>query len=253
MYCENVAEAFIKCLESKGIYYVDNFSYKIKSHEINTNMIKNQIHIISEFHIKTLGYTGYMNKRLSNNIGRVVEQYKVQIKRLNKDLKRIQQNGVDNELEKIFLKNGEIYLDRAQRCIDNIFKNNYIDLIVRSTKRVEVCLGNTYFNNLRKLENIEIKNIEGFCYNMVEMDLICFLNKIKRKGLEVDFISLIDEFCELEELDTNSKIYVLSLMSYPYAFMKWCNRYRDKNKSLSEEDYIFKFKKSMVEDGESLI
>jgi uncharacterized protein YkuJ len=243
----------MKYLESKEIYCVEDFSDRIKYKNVNMDMIKNQICIISEFHIKTLGYTGYMNRRLSNNIGRVVEQYKIYIKRLNKDLKKIQQDGIDNKLEKIFLKNGEIYLERAQRCIENIYKNDYIGLIMRSTKKMEMCIGNTYFSNLRKLKNIQVKNIEGCCYNMVEIDLAYFLGKMKRKGLEIDFNSLINKFCSLEALDINSAKFISAIISYPYAFMKFCNRYRDKSKNLSEEEYFFKLEKAMIEDGNSLI
>ncbi|NMM61583.1 spore coat protein [Clostridium sp. P21] len=253
MYYENVTESFIKYLESKGIYCVESFSNRIKYKDVNDDMIKNQVYIISEFHRKTLGYTGYMNKRLSNNIGRVVEQYKVNIKRLNKDLKRIHQNGVDNKFEKVLLKSGEFYIDRAQKCIESIYKNDYIGLIMRSTKRIEMCIGNTYFNNLRKSESIEVKDIEGCCYNMVEMDLAYLLSKMKRKGLEIDFNSLTNEFCTLENLDQNSSKFILAIISYPYAFMKWCNRYRDKSQEFNEEEYFLKLKKAMKEDGNSLI
>ncbi len=253
MYCENVTESFMKYLESKEIYCVEDFSDRIKYKNIDMDIIKNQICIISEFHDKTLGYTGYMNRRLSNNIGRIVEQYKIYIKRLNKDLKKMQQEGIDSNLEKFFFKNGEIYLERAQRCIENMYKNDYIGLIMRSTKKVEMCIGNTYFNNLRKSKNIQIKSIEGCCYNMVEMDLAYFLGKIKRKGLEVDFDSLINKFCSLEALDINSAKFISAIISYPYAFMKWCNRYRDKSKSSSEEECFLKLKKAMIEDGNSLI
>lgn len=253
MYCNNVNDTFIKYLQSKGIYHVENFSEKIKYKNISVEAIKNQGYIISEFHDRTLGYTGYMNKKLSNNIGRVVEQYKVNIKKLNRDLKKIKQNGADNELDKILLKNGELYLERAQKCIEKIYMNDYIDLIMRSTKRVEMCIGNTYFNNLRKLQNIEVKDIEGCCYNMVEMDFAYFLNKVKRKGLEIDFYSLINEFCSLEDLDTSSVKFILAIISYPYAFMKWCSRYRDKNQNFDEKEYYLKLQKAIKEDGNSLI
>lgn len=253
MYCNDVNDTFIKYLQSKGIYRVENFSEKIKYKDINMEVIKNQVYIISEFHAKTLGYTGYMNKRLSNNIGRVVEQHKVNIKKFNRNLKKIQQNGADNELDKILLKNGELYLERAQKCIENIYKNDYIDLIMRSTKRVEMCVGNTYFNNLRKLQNIQVKDIEGCCYNMVEMDLAYFLNKVKRKGLEVDFHSLINEFCSLEDLNTSSAKFILAIISYPYAFMKWCSKYRDKNENFNEKEFYLKLQKAIKEDGNSLI
>lgn len=253
MYCENVTESFIKYLQSKEIYHVDKFPDKLNIDNINYSMVKEQIHIINEFHMKTLGYTGHMGKRLDNNIGKTVERYKVYIKRLNRDLTKIQQSNIDSDLKKRFMINGEIYLNRAQKCIDSIYKSDYISLINRSTNRLEMCIGNTYFNNLRKSNNIQISDIQGCCYNMVEMDLTYFLGRMKRKGLELDFNNLIQEFCNLESLDANSEKFILSSISYPYAFMKWCARYREKSKNWSEEEYSLNLEKAIIEDGNSLI
>lgn len=253
MYCDNLNVCFIKHLESKGIKQIDDFGDEIKYSNITFSMMKEQIYIINEFHGKTLGYTGRMNKRLNNNIGRTIEQYKVFIKRLSKDLEKINEKGATSEFEKALQQNGSLYLARAQACIDTIYKNNYMSLIMRSMKRMEMCLGNTYFNNLRKNETIEIRSIEDCCYNMVEMDLAYLLSKIKRKGINMDFNNLIKEFCIIEALEKDSAIFIESIISYPYEFIKCCNRYRDKSKSWTEEEYCSKLEKSMILDGESLI
>ena len=203
--------------------------------------------------MKTLGYTGRMNKRLDNNIGKTVEQYKVFIKRLNRDLEKLKEKEPDNEFEKLLQEKGELYLLRAKDCIDNIYINDYMNLIVRSMKRMEMCLGNTYFNNLRKNKEIEVKSVDNCCYNMVEMDLVYLLNKIKRKGINVDVNSIIMEFCELESLESYSASFVQSIISYPYEFIKCCNRYREKSKDWTEDEYVLKLQRAMILDGNSLI
>lgn len=253
MYCDNLTACFIKYLETKGIKQVDSFEEEIKYESITTSMIKDQIYIISEFHKNTLGYTGRMNRRLDNNIGKTVEQYKVYTKKLERDLEKLKEKERLSQFEKILLQKGDIYLVRAKGCIDSIYKNNYMSLIMRSMKKVEMCIGNTYFNNLRKREGIEIKDVDGCCYNMFEMDMAYLLSKIKRKGVDIDFDSLIKEFCEVECLDINSINFIKAIISYPYEFIRSCNRYREKSKKWTEDEYALRLKKAIASDGKSLI
>lgn len=253
MYYDNLTQCFKNYLESRGIKCVDYFK-DIESLEfVTVASIKKQVCNISEFHIKTLGYTGYMNKRLDNNIGKIVEQYKIYIKRFSKQLNKLKESGSNNEFENLVLKYGDIYLDRANKCMNTINNNDYISLILRSMKRTELCLGNTYFNNLRKTNDLEIINIESCSYNMVEMDLVNLLHKIKKKGIWIDFSSVIKDFCNLESLDQNSFNFILAIISYPYEFIRCCNRYREGTKNWTTEQYAEKLQKSMVADGESLI
>jgi hypothetical protein len=253
VYYNDINKCFVEYLSSKGIKCVDNFHDFNKVNGMTSSTIKEQINIISEFHRITLGYTGRMNKRLENNIGKTIEQYKVYIKRVDKQLKDIKENGANNKFEELLLNQGEFYLDRAKKCISIIYKNDYVGLILRSMERVEMCLGNTYFNNLRKRDNIEIIDMNCCSYNLSEMDVIYLLSKIKRKKIKVDFSNLALEFCELESLDNKSCNFILASMSYPCEFMKWCNRYRGNNKSFTKEQYDIKLKKAIVLDGESLI
>jgi len=137
--------------------------------------------------------------------------------------------------------------------MDNLYENNYRNLIIRSMKREEMCLRNTYFNNLRKKRDIEVIDIEGCCYNMVEMDAVYFLNRIKRKGINVDFYKIIMEFCKYEHLKNSSVQFILSMISYPYEVMKCCSKYIYGTKNWTEKEYILKLNKAIDEDGESLI
>lgn len=253
MYCDNLTECFKKYLESRGIKCVNEFKDNKSLDCITDLLIKKQVYNISEFHIKTFGYAGYMNKRLDNNIGKTVEQYKIYIRRFSKQLSKFKENGVDNEFEELVLKHGDMYLDRANKCMNTIYINDYLNLILRSMRRTEMCIGDTYFNNLRKAKNLEIINVESCCYNMVEMDLVGLLTKIKKRGMNVDFNNSIKDFCNLESLDKNSFNFILSMISYPYEFVRCCNRYREGIKKWTTEQYTEKLQKAMVADGNSLI
>jgi hypothetical protein len=88
---------------------------------------------------------------------------------------------------------------------------------------------------------------------MFEMDIVYFLGKVKRKGIKVDFDGLIREFCEVEALDINSINFIRAIISYPYEFIRCCNRYREKSKDWTEDEYVSRLEKAIVLDGKSLI
>jgi hypothetical protein len=102
VYCDNLTICFIKYLESKGIKQVEDFKREIELENITTNIMKNQIYNISEFHERTTGYMELMNKRLDNNIGKVVEQYKIYIRRFTKDLDNLKKTEQVISLKKSY-------------------------------------------------------------------------------------------------------------------------------------------------------
>ncbi|KEI11042.1 spore coat protein [Clostridium botulinum C] len=218
-------DPFLNYMEKKGVIQRE-FQEKmfIKNCEIEENII-NQLHIISEFHKRSMGYNDYIGHRLEDKRGRTIEQYKVYLKRVNREYKDINQNSPRNDFEKILLQYGEEYLKKAERAIKVIYENGYLEIIKRSMKRNEICLGNTYFNNLRKIKFIETLNLEKCFYDLVEIDAANFLKKLIKKKLKLDYKVLIDKFCEFEKLDNKSNVFLKALISYPSEFMKCCSKY----------------------------
>jgi hypothetical protein len=253
---DELFKSFLEYFSLKDIDVVENFQdYKLPQLEdIDEEKLEDQLSNISEFHKNVMGYKGYMGKRLDNKTGSVVEQYKVNIKRLRRYLKNIRVNAATSNFERLLLKEGFEYLQRAEMCISEVFNSGYMSIIERSMKRTEICLGLTDFNNLRKNnEKIELLSLDKCCYNNVEMDCFYLLNKYRRKGVKLDYKRLASKFCQYEGLDENSSKYILALLSYPYGFMKCCNRYREKTKEWSEEEYKDSLLKEIVKDGEMLV
>ncbi|WP_242946841.1 spore coat protein [Clostridium haemolyticum] len=178
-------DPFLNYMEKKGVIQRE-FQEKmfIKNCEIEENII-NQLHIISEFHKRSMGYNDYIGHRLEDKRGRTIEQYKVYLKRVNREYKDIKQNSPRNDFEKILLQYGEEYLKKAERAIKVIYENGYLEIIKRSMKRNEICLGNTYFNNLRKIKFIETLNLEKCFYDLVEIDAANFLKKTYKKEVKI--------------------------------------------------------------------
>lgn len=250
---DELFEPFLEYLMSKDINVVKNFKDKyVLTNNIDESLMANQLMLINEFQNKAMGYKGYMGKRLNNKTGSIVEQYKVYIKRLKRYLKNIKMNTPENDFEEMLLKVGNEYIKRAEYCISEIFNSGYMDIIKRSMDRTEICIGDADFSNLRKTDKLEIINIDKCNYNNIEIDCFNILSKYKRKGIKLDFKYLVDDFCKYSNLSKESNRFILALLSYPYEFMKCFNRYREKTKELSEEEYENKLKKAIIKDGEVL-
>jgi hypothetical protein len=244
VYYFDLDSCFYKYLEAKRIIKISSFSYQIRTKDIDAVRIYNQLKVINEFHNRTLGYTGYMNKRLNNNLGRTIEQYKMYIKWLKRDLEEIKISYDKSEFKRIVGEVGKGYLEKAKKCIENIYENNYLCLLKRSMSRNEVCLKNISFNNLRMVQDtIEVINLDGCCYNMVEMDAVGLLKRLRRKSVDIDTYDVISNYCNISHLDKDSLEFMLSILNYPYEFMKCCNKYRYRINSLPEKVYIDELKK----------
>lgn len=242
-----VYDNFCGFLSTQGFAIVEPWGTKI------SNTPEEQLGLISEFHKKTMGYSGYLGKRLNNATGKKIEDFKVYLKKIKRDLTKIEETGIRNNFEKLILEQSEEFINRAEYCITTIFKANYYDLIGRSMKRTEICLGNTYHDNLRKTEVIEIADIKHCAYNMVECDGAYYLSKLKRSGFSLNWEELIHEYCILEGLDGSSELFIKAMISYPYEVMKCYNRYRYRKKEWSDEEYESRLLKAFEKDGASII
>ncbi|MCY6485583.1 spore coat protein [Clostridium aestuarii] len=235
---------FFEYVKEKKIRKIEPYKAHTVKNEITDEQALNQLYIISQFHKRVNGYDNYIGHRLEDKRGRTIEQYKIYIKRIKYEYETVKRKTEINSFEKLFLKYGEKYLNKAEECIEEVYNNRYLEIIRRSMDRIEICLGDTYFTNLRKNNCIEVVNFEDCCYDLVEIDGIYFLNKLKSKGKNLSFDMLINKFCEYENLDKESEIFMKALFEYPYEFMKCCMKYKkNKNNKNNYDKYINKLNK----------
>ena len=239
----------------KGIKNVDEIEFKYENiaEDITEKKIIEQFRVIHALHEKSLGFNGYLRNRLNNNTGKIIEAYKISIKKLTCDINSIKENGSKNSFEELIVKYGSGVITKGEEAIRAAHSADYLEIITRSMRRGEICLGNTDFQNLRQNEFIEVVSFESCCYNMVEMDCFLLLSKLKRKGLKVDFRKMADEFCLIEGLGMPSSKFILALISYPHEFMKCCNRYRSGKRMWHEDRFLQKLEKAIIQDGDSLL
>lgn len=239
----------------KGIKNVDVLKFEPGDIDVDIpeELVIKQFRAIYAFHKKSLGFNGYLKNRLNNNTGKIIEEYKIYIKRLDKDINKIKRDGPKNSFEELIIKHGSEAINRGDECIKAALHSDYIEIIKRSMKRVEVCLGNTDFKNLRNNKFVEVVSFDDCSYNMVEMDCFLLLSRLKRKGVNLDFKKLSNEFCCIEGLGDASSKFIIALISYPHEFMRCCNRYREGKRQWPCDRFSEKLKKALIQDGDSLI
>ena len=220
---------------------------------ITENTVFDQIELICEFQKVSMEYEGSAYITIGNKIGKDIEKYKAWIRNLSKTVSSIKSRNNINAFEHTLIETAQASLEKAETCINVVNDSDYLGLVKRSTRRSELCLGITYFNNIRKKNNIEIASLSRCAYNMIEMDLIYFIRRLKKNEIDVDYDKMTNYFCEIQGLNKNSYMFITALSSFPYEYMKCCEKYRLNKNKFNVDYYNIKLKDAMQRDGESLL
>jgi hypothetical protein len=235
-----------------GIVQVDYFdeNYLKSIEKIDKNKVINQINTLTKFHKSTMGCFLPQNI-VKNKIGKTVLYNRTALRKLSLYLK--EGYNPKSSFEELLQEKSAEMIKRAENSLNHIYIGDYLELIKRSMKRNEICINNPYFNNIRKNGKIEILSSDNISYDMVEIDGLSFLIKLKGKKNKFDYKELIKYFIESENLNKESCDFIEALLSYPYNFMKCAVRYIDRKKDWEAEYYKERLIKSIKKDGESLI
>lgn len=232
---------FKRYLEGKGIEVTRQFQNTYRD-LLTIEKAREQINAIHEFHEAALGYYGIEYNVINNKIGKTVEKYKTLIKNFKKTITRLDNKSCKNSFEDTLMESSEVFLKRAEDCMHIVEENNYLELVKRSMEKNEICLTDTYFNNLKKEEKIQVASIDKCSYNMIEMDGVYFIRKAIRSNAKLDYNEIIQYFCRVEGLSFDSVMFIKALCAYPHEYMRYCERYRLNKDSLNLKQYENKFK-----------
>ncbi|WP_090088594.1 spore coat protein [Clostridium uliginosum] len=238
-------------LNNNGIDITEN--YFIYNKSIDKKEAISQVILMVNLHKILLGYRGNCLTRIGSSIGKEVESYKVQVKRLQKDYDKIIETGMKNNLDKLIISDGKRILQQATEVIDYIYNHNYFGIIERSMNREEICIGRADQGNLTNKPNIQIGSIKYVSYNLVEEDLYKYIKRLQRKNCKIDEEELIKTFIYESHLSNDSFFYLKGLNSYPKDSLRIWERYRANKKSKTEEEFLMQFKKSIEYESKKFI
>ena len=219
------------------------FSYK---KDFTIRDISWQINLITEIHkiLMKCEFDGL--SRIESKIGREVEGYKVQLKKIKRDYNGLIMKANKNDIDKFLIFEGKNMINQASVALEKIYNDNYLSIIDRSMNRKEICLGRIDSGNLRK-ENgkLEVGSLKGISYNLIEEDLYKYIKRIQKRNSYIDENEVIDLFVRASHLAYSSINYLKGLCTYPKDFLKTWERYRQAKSDKTYEEYFIEFEKIM--------
>ena len=242
----------------RGITIIGHYFHYDKN--ITYKDIISQINLIVDFHKILVGcsFTGLSG--IKSVIGKEIEDYKVQIKKLETNYNQIVQKSYPNEVDKLILVNGKAMLKKAETALKYIYEHDYFGVIRRSMNREEVCLEKVQPNNLKRNgEKIEVGLIKNMAYNLVEEDLYNYIKKLQKAEINIDEEEIIKTFIYESHLSFNSFDYLRGRCNYPRDFLKTWTKYAEltdekvMKKSKTEEAILAELEKNLKYESKSFI
>lgn len=246
-------------LDKKGITIIGQYFHYDKN--ITHKDIISQINLIVEFHKILVGCSFNGLSGIKSIIGKEIEDYKVQIKKLERNYEHIiVHNSCPNEIDRLILVNGKNMLKKAETAVKYIYEHDYFGVIRRSMNREELCLEKIQPNNLKRNgEKIEIGVIKNMTYNLVEEDLYNYIKKLQKAELNIDEKEMIKAFVYESHLSFNSFDYLKGLCSYPRDFLKtWMKYVENKREEIvekgrKEEELLAELQRSLKYESKDFI
>lgn len=241
----------ITYLNNNNIIVDENITRKSDRNIID---ISNQIDLIVMLQSRLMNNGITIIPRINSTIGKDVESFRVQNKKVEKILKSISLNSYKSNLDCYILEKGTIALDRAKKSFDIMDNKIYFELIRRSMNNYEMCLGRVDEGNLKLEENgvLKIRTTKYISYNLIENDLFNYIKRVKRRGFNIQTEKVIDEFIYKSSLSETSKNYLTALCNYPFETMKLIYKYRDYEDN-NYDEWIKKIKVAIEIDGDEII
>lgn len=241
----------ITYLNNNNIIVDENITRKSDRNIID---ISGQIDLIVMIQNRLMNNGVTIIPRINSTIGKDVESFRVQNKKVEKVLKSINLNDDKSNLDYYILEKGNMALDRAKKTFYAMDNEIYFELIRRSMNNYEMCLGRVDEGNLKLEENevVKIRTTKYISYNLIEHDLFNYIKRVKRRGFNIQTEKVIDEFIYKSSLSEKSKNYLTALCNYPFETMKLIYKYRYYENN-NYDEWIKKIKVAIEIDGDEII
>ncbi|HCW54283.1 MAG TPA: spore coat protein [Clostridium sp.] len=239
-------------LSSKGINVIGKyFSY---DKNIDRRAYENQIKLIVRTQKILLGCSFEKLERFQSVIGKDIEGYKVQMKKLKRNYDFLLDKHQKNEAEKLLISEGNRMLQKGNESIKYIYEHGYFTVIERSMNREEICIGRADAGNLRTNgDKIEIGIDKGMVYDLVEEDMYRYIKRLQRKKININEEELIKLFVHLSHLSFDSIHYLKGLCTYPRDFLRTWEKYIENKKNKSIDEYFLILKNSLKYENKNFI
>ncbi len=249
-----VAGDFNKYLMSKGIELAPGKELDNKLPDrITFEEAVEQLQLLFELHKRIKGYEGDIGNHLPSLIGELMESYKAQLRRLKRDVANLKSAVPVNIFEKELKRYGEALVSRGERAIALALSSDYTKKVYRSMNNNEICIETASIDSFYQIGGvIYVKALNKCAYNLLECDVIDFINRLKKQRVMMPYDVLIKVYVEASYLEDSSYDFIRGMVNYPYECIKVCTRYRTMKKPWTPEKYAQSLRTAMIKDGEEI-
>ena len=126
----------------------ENFSKENKKKYIWDT--ENQISLIIEVQRILKGKKTNMIPRIESSIGKEVESFIVQTKRILRMIRSFEEKYNKCDFDLFIIEEGNKILNRANKSLSSLDEDEYLKIIIRSMNNYDICLGRVDEGNLKK-------------------------------------------------------------------------------------------------------
>ena len=236
-------------LKINDISINENYFKKENILSCNNNSIE-QINLIVETQKRIMGNKENFMPRINSILGKEIESKKIYLRKSTKYIEHLKNKSNRSEFENYIIEEGNKVIYSAQKAINAVIKDEYLNLIKRSMNNYEMTIGRVDEGSLAiDNNNIIMRTTKYIAYNMIENDCYSYIRKLKRKGEIHKIECTIQEFIYLSDLDKISANYISLLTDYPLESIKILLKIRNEKEKFTEEQWIKQIKISRNIDG----
>ena len=225
----------------------------------NQNILNEKIDVYSQIQLIGEIQQIFINRKpnilppIGSTIGKDFEGFKVKIKKLKRyldEFKMMDRSDFNYYLIDIL----EDTINRAEATVNAIDNYKYIELIKRSMRNNEICLGKVDEGNLKRNSNfICVRTTKYLSCNLIEHDCYSYIRRLKKREDKFNIREIITFFTNMQGLDEYSKEYIYILSNYPIETTRTFIKFRNENDRLNNEEWLNSFQSAISIDGNELL
>ncbi|MCI9070078.1 hypothetical protein [Clostridium sp.] len=215
---------------------------------------ESQISLIIEVQRILRGKKINMIPRIESSIGREMESFIVQAKRISRMIKYFEEKYNKSDFDLFIVEEGNKILNRANKSLNALNEDEYLKIIMRSMNNYDICLGRVDEGNLKKEGlAIKIRTTRYISYNMIEQDCYNYIKRLKKRGYKEDINKLINDFVYKSNLNRDSIDYIRILSNYPIESIKVLLKLKEDRERFSDEGWVNQIHVAQNIDGIELL
>ena len=181
--------------------------------------------------------------RIECKLGKLLESMNVILKISKKQLEEIKWKKNRDNVESFLFIYGDEIINAGEKSLGEIVKMDYYDLLKRSMKKKEICLGQLTKENLRVMDRVEIGTLKSASYNLIEEDIFMIIKEEVRENPKFNYNYILTQYVSIANLKDNSEEYIRCLLEYPYDLLKEWKRYVKKRRGDNVDKYLCNMKR----------